>query len=262
MGTTTGKPLDGKTALVTGGSRGLGRAIAVRLGRDGASVAVHYNSNEAAAKETVTEIEQLGATAFAIGAELGIEGDADRLFATFDAEATRRDLEPALDILVNNAGIVVPGPIGATDRATFQRQFDVNVAGPFFVTQQAIDRLRDDGRIVNISSGLSQITRADFVVYSMSKGAIDVFSRSLAQQLGPRGITVNTVAPGVVDTDMNASWLRGNAEMQAYAAGMSVLGRVGEPEDIADVVAFLVSPDGRWVTGHWVDVTGGGLVTA
>ncbi|QCX79023.1 Pyridoxal 4-dehydrogenase [Streptomyces sp. YIM 121038] len=248
--------LAGRTALVTGGSRGIGRGIAERLGRDGARVAVHYGSNAAAAKETVAAIERAGGSAFAIGAHLGTPGDAQALWSAFDAHAD------GLDILVNNAGIGTSHPFADTDEAEFDRLFAVNAKAPYFITQLGAERLRDGGRIINISSGVSRAAvMPDIMTYAMTKGALDVFTRNLSKVLGPRGITVNSVAPGVVDTDINAAWLRGeeNKEAWAGAAALSALGKVGTVEDIADVVAFLASPDGRWVTGQWLDATGGSL---
>ncbi|GAA2736235.1 SDR family oxidoreductase [Streptomyces nogalater] len=249
MGTLTGK-----TALVTGGSRGIGRAIAERLGRDGARVAVHYGTNEEAAGETVAAIESAGGSAFAIGVELGTPGDAERLWAEFDRQAD------GVDILVNNAGIAAAHPFEEIEEKEYDRLFAVNVKAPFFLTRLGADRLRDGGRVVNISSGLARAaTMPHLLAYSMTKGALDVLTRDLSKLLGPRGITVNSVAPGIIDTDINASWLRANDEAWQGAAAISALGRVGTPADVADVVAFLASDDGRWVTGHWLDATGGSL---
>ncbi|MFE5241946.1 MULTISPECIES: SDR family oxidoreductase [unclassified Streptomyces] len=246
--------LTGKTALVTGGSRGIGRGIAERLGRDGATVGVHYGSNEAAAKETVATIEATGGTAFAIRAELGTPGDAAALWTAFDQHAN------GLDILVNNAGIGTSRAFAEIEEAEYDRLFAVNTKAPFFLTRLGADRLRDGGRVINISTGLTHTTvMPDLIAYLMSKSALDVFTTHLSKVLGGRGITVNAVAPGIVDTDVNADWLRADAEAWAGAAAMSALGRVGTPADIADVVAFLASDDGRWVTGHWIDVTGGSL---
>jgi NAD(P)-dependent dehydrogenase (short-subunit alcohol dehydrogenase family) len=252
----TFKRLEGKTALVTGGSRGIGRGIAERLGRDGARVAVHYGTNEAAAKEVVAVIEEAGGSAFAIGQELGASGAADALWAEFDRHAD------GLDILVNNAGIGTSESFGSIGEAAFDQLFSVNVRAPFFLAQSGADRLRDGGRVINISSGLARrAVMPELIAYAMTKGALDVFTRDLSKALGPRGITVNSVGPGVIDTDVNAGWLRGpeNAEAWAQAAAYSALGRVGEPSDVADVVAFLASEEGRWVTGHWLDATGGSL---
>ncbi|MEU2039204.1 SDR family oxidoreductase [Nocardia niwae] len=247
--------LTGKTALVTGSSRGIGRAIAERLGRDGARVAVHYNADEQAAKATVAAIEAAGGTAFAIRAELGLPGDAQALWAAFDAHAD------GLDILVNNAGTDgIREPIAGTDEAAFDRVFAINAKAPFFITRLGLERLRTGGRIVNISTGLTHgAYMPQLIAYTMTKAAIDSFTSVLAKEVGARGITVNAVAPGIIDTDMNAHWLR-NAETQAAVAAMSPLQRVGQAADVADVVGFLASDDARWVTGQWIDATGGGLL--
>lgn len=247
--------LTGKTAMVTGGSRGIGRAIAERLGRDGARVAVHYNGNEQAAKQVVGAIEAAGGSAFAIQAELGVPGDAQQLWAAFDAHAD------GVDIIVNNAGIDgIREPIEATDEASFDRVFAVNTKAPFFIVKHGLDRLRDGGRIVNVSTGLTHgAAMPQLIAYTMTKAAIDAFTANLAKHLGPRGITVNTVAPGVIDTDMNAGWLH-DAAAQEQVAQMSPLRRVGQAADVADVVGFLASGDSRWVTGQWIDATGGALL--
>ncbi|MCO5995454.1 glucose 1-dehydrogenase [Actinoallomurus sp. WRP9H-5] len=249
--------LEGRVALVTGGSRGIGRAIAERLARDGAAVAVAYARDEAAASETVERVRKDGGRAFALRAELGRHGDAARLWAAFDAAGADHAPEGRLDIIVNNAGIGRSAPLAALTEDEFDEVFAVNVRAPFFIVQQGLTRLRDGGRIINISSGAATIAMPEIIAYGSTKGALDTFTLNLAKELGPRGITVNSVAPGIVDTDVNASWLRGDPEAEAYAASLAALGRVGRPEDIADVVAFLASDDARWVTGRVVDATGG-----
>ncbi|MEU6417549.1 SDR family oxidoreductase [Streptomyces spiralis] len=246
--------LTGRTALVTGGGRGIGRGIAERLARDGARVAVHYGSNETAAKETVAAIEAAGGSAFAIGVELGRPDDAEALWEAFDRHAD------GLDILVNNAGIGTASPIEAIGEQEYDRVFAVNVKAPFFIVRHGLGRLRDGGRVINISSGLARTAvMPDKVAYAMTKGALDVFTRDLSKVLGPRGITVNSVAPGIIDTDNTAELLHGTPDGWARAAAISALGKVGSPADVADVVAFLASDAGRWVTGSWVDATGGSL---
>ncbi|TGB08919.1 SDR family oxidoreductase [Streptomyces sp. MZ04] len=240
--------LAGKTALVTGGSRGIGRGIAERLGRDGARVAVHYGSNETAAKETVAAIEREGGSAFAFGTELGVPGDAEALWTEFDRHAD------GLDILVNNAGIGLYSHVGEVQEADYDRVFAVNVKAPFFIIQKGLDRLRDGGRIINISSGVTRIAFPITIGYSMTKGALNVLTHTLAQDLGPRGITVNAVAPGIIETEM----MTGIPEdRQSEMAGYSTFGRIGQPADVADVVAFVASDDARWVTGQYIDATGG-----
>ncbi|MBW8736091.1 MAG: SDR family oxidoreductase [Streptomyces turgidiscabies] len=249
--------LTGRTALVTGASRGIGRGIAERLGRDGARVAVHYGRDEAAAKDTVASIEAAGGSAFTIGVELGRPGDAEAVWEAFDQRAD------GVDILVNNAGIGRSASIEAIeaiDEEEYDRVFAVNVKAPYFITKHGIDRLRDDGRIINISSGLARsAAMPDLTAYSMTKGALDVLSRDLSKLLGARGITVNSVAPGIIDTDGTSEMLRASEDAREEEAAISALGRVGVAADVADVVAFLASDGGRWMTGSWVDATGGSL---
>jgi NAD(P)-dependent dehydrogenase (short-subunit alcohol dehydrogenase family) len=244
--------LTGKTALVTGASRGIGRSIAARLAADGALVAVHYGSNEAAAKDSVAAIQRDGGQAFAVRAELGVDADLDALFAGLaDGLAGR-----PLDVLVNNAAII--SYTATIDKAT-QRDYDeafaVNVRAPLFITQRALPSIRDGGRIINVSSGVTWFATPE-IVYAMTKGALNVFSRSLAQSLGARRITVNTVSPGITETDMN-TWLTEDAEAAQRVAEIVALGRHGQPADIADAVAFFASDDSRWVTGQTLEVNGG-----
>lgn len=247
--------LTGKTALVTGGSRGIGRAIAERLGRDGARVGVHYNRDEAAAAQAVAVIEAAGGSAFAVRAELGVPGDAEALWSAFDTQAD------GVDILVNNAGIVELGTLAETTPEGFDRVFAVNARAPFFVTRLGLDRLRDGGRIVNVSTSYTLgHTDPGLIAYAMTKAALDLFTKNLAKDLGRRAITVNAVNPGAIDTDMNASWLRSDAAAQAAIAARSPLNRIGVPDDVAGIVAFLVSEDAGWVTGQTVDATGGALL--
>jgi len=243
--------LNGKTALVTGASRGIGRAIAQRLAADGALVAVHYGSNEAAAAETVEAIRADGGRAFPVRAELGVPGDVDTLFAGLEEGLA----EPRLDILVNNAATHA-GSIEKTTPEEFDRVFAVNVRAPFFIIQRALPLMGDGGRIVNISSADTRVALGMEISYAMTKGALNVLGRTLANSVGTRGITVNTVAPGVTVTDMNG-WLVNDPEMVAATAATIALDRLGRPDDIADVVAFLASHDARWVTGQIIDASGG-----
>jgi 3-oxoacyl-[acyl-carrier protein] reductase len=244
--------LTGKTALVTGASRGIGRAIAQRLAAEGALVAVHYGSNDAAAAETIEAIRAAGGEAFSVRAELGVDNDVETLFAKLVDGLDGRPL----DILVNNAAI---STYDATiDKATpeqFDREFAINVKAPFFITQRALPLLRDGGRIINISSGVTWFATPQ-IVYSMTKGALNVLGRSLANILGERGITVNTVSPGVTDTDMN-SWLHESEDAPTGFTDITALDRIGEASEIADAVAFFASGDSRWVTGQNLDVNGG-----
>jgi 3-oxoacyl-[acyl-carrier protein] reductase len=257
----TNRALTDKIALVTGAGRGIGRGIAERLARDGALVGVHYGHSEAAALEVVAEIRKNGGRAFPVGAELGVPGDADAVFAAFDA-GVREQTEVAadagvpLDILVNNAGVSGSGPIGQTVPEVFDRMIAVNAKAPLFLVQGALPRMRDGGRVINISSLASRHSFPESVAYAMSKGALDTLTLCLAKELAGRGITVNTVGPGFIETDMNAR-RRATPEARAALAARSVFDRIGKPSDVADVVAFLASDDSRWLTGQYLEVSGG-----
>ncbi|GAA3222626.1 SDR family NAD(P)-dependent oxidoreductase [Nonomuraea helvata] len=244
--------LAGKTALVTGGSRGIGRAVALRLAADGAEVAVHYGGNEEAAKETVARIEEAGGRAFAIRARFGDVSATDQLFEGLTAGLAGR----GLDILVNNAGIASVNPISQVTPEELDRLLAINVATPFFVIQRALPLLNDGGRIINMGSTASRFAVTMQIGYTITKAALESMAPTLANELGRRGITVNTVAPGAVRTDMTAGY-NSLPEVVAELEGITALGRLGEPEDVADVVGFLAGPQGRWVTGQTVDVSGG-----
>jgi 3-oxoacyl-[acyl-carrier protein] reductase len=242
--------LTGKTALVTGASRGIGQAIARRLAEDGAQVAVHYSGNVDGAKETVEAILASGGEAFSVHAEFGVDGDVDLLLEqVWDGLAGR-----SLDILVNNAAWF-GGTVEDVTPETFDLCCATNMRAPLFLILQALPRMSDGGHIVNLSSSVTRMVVPE-IAYSMSKGAIDVMTRSLAPHLGKRNITINAVSPGVTDTRWNA-WVHTDEDRAGQLADMTALGRVGEPEDIAAVVAFLASDEARWVTGHVLDASGG-----
>ncbi|WP_433179114.1 SDR family NAD(P)-dependent oxidoreductase [Actinoallomurus sp. CA-150999] len=244
--------LTGKTALVTGGSRGIGRAVALRLAAEGALVAVHYGNNDAAAKETVARIEEAGGRAFTVQARFGDDGAVDRLFEGLTAGLAGR----GLDILVNNAGIGPVSPIAQVTPEELDRLLTINVTTPFFVIQRALPLLNDGGRIINMGSTASRFAVSIQIGYTISKAALESMAPTLANELGRRGITVNTVAPGAVRTDLTAGYTS-IPEVVAELEAITALGRLGEPEDVADVVGFLAGPQGRWVTGQTVDVSGG-----
>ncbi|WP_098898339.1 SDR family oxidoreductase [Streptomyces sp. st77] len=247
--------LGGRTALVTGGSRGIGRAVALRLAGEGALVAVHYGGNEAAATETVRLIAEAGGRAFVVGALFGEAGAVDLLFEGLATGLKDHGAE-GLDILVNNAGVHSIGSIGQLTEEEFARVLAINVSTPVFVVQRALPLLRDGGRIVNIGSAATRIANPVQIGYTVSKAALAALGPSLANELGRRGITVNTVEPGVVQTDLIGDYA---AVPEAVAAleSITALGRMGRPEDIADVVGFLAGPQGRWVTGQTIDASGG-----
>jgi NAD(P)-dependent dehydrogenase (short-subunit alcohol dehydrogenase family) len=244
--------LTGRTALVTGASRGIGQAIAVRLAADGALVAVHYGVDEAGANETVERIEAARGTAFTVGAVLGGAGDVDALFDRLEPGLAGRPL----DILVNNAAAPPAGPIDSTTPAQFDHLFAVNVKAPYFIIQRALPLLRDGGRIISISSVATRMANATQTSFAMTKGAVETMSMTLANQLGVRGITVNAVAPGATRTATNGSIFEAPG-LAEHIGGITALNRLGRADDIADVVAFLASDDARWITGQVLDVSGG-----
>jgi NAD(P)-dependent dehydrogenase (short-subunit alcohol dehydrogenase family) len=246
----------GKTALVTGGSRGIGRSTAERLGREGALVAVHYGSNAGAADDTVASIQAAGGSAFAIQSDLAADRGAEQLWSDFDKQVRSHAERPGLDILVNNAGITTYEAIEQVTEESYDRIFAINTRSPFFVVQRGLDRLRDGGRIINVTSSTSRTAVPDIIAYAMTKGALDAFTRTLAKQLGARGITVNGVSCAYVVTDMTA-WLDNLPDVKRSVEETSVFGRGGQPGDIADVIGFLASDEARWVTAHIIDATGG-----
>ena len=241
--------LTGKVAIVTGASRGIGAAIAKRLARDGAIVVITYAKQEAAALATSRAIEEAGGEVESVRSDMSSLNEVRSLFAETVANYGR------LDILVNNAGIAQFVPLAQIDEDHYARLFDVNVRGPLFAMQEAAKVMASPGRIVNISSGAAQAAPPRSGVYAASKAALETLTRSFAGELGPQGITVNAVSPGITETDMLTENIPAAVQQQMIAN--TALGRLGTPDDIADVVAFLVSEDARWVTGQVIGASGG-----
>jgi 3-oxoacyl-[acyl-carrier protein] reductase len=249
--------LENKTALVTGSSRGIGRGIAERLGRDGALVAVHYTTNADAAELTTKAITGAGGRAFMVQAELGVPGDVDMLFAGLEAGLREHAGKVELDILVNCAGVMGGVAPEEITPEIFDRLVAVNAKAPLFIVQRALSIMPDGGRIINISSGLTRVANPQEIAYAMTKGAVEMIALHYAKLLGARHITVNSVAPGVTN---NGQPIFDVPEAMEQMSELSAFGRVGEPSDIADVVAFLASDDARWITGAFIDASGGSLL--
>ncbi|SIT46464.1 Uncharacterized oxidoreductase MexAM1_META1p0182 [Paraburkholderia piptadeniae] len=250
--------LSSKVAIVTGSSRGIGRAVARAFAREGAAlIGIHYASNADAAHATVREIEALGSKAVAIKADLSRGKEAtDSIWEQFRAAAIAATGEPRLDILVNNAGVAPAIPLSQTSESAFDEVLTINFKAPFFLIQAVADHIRDDGRIINVSTGFTRVAAPTHPAYAASKGALETLTLALAPEFGRRGITVNTVMPGVTETDMNAAWIT-VPEARANAEAMSVFSRVGQPDDVADVITFLATNEARWTTGQVIDATGG-----
>lgn len=219
-------------------------------------IVANYQKNAAAANAVVREIEAAGGEAFAIQGDVASKSGIHALFQSLDGELTKRRGDNRFDILVNNAGIGREGTVESMSEEAFDEVFNVNVKGPFFVTQQACSRLRTGGRIINLSSALSRNPYPRMTAYSMGKAAINHFTVILAADLGKRGITVNTIAPGLTATDFTAQ-TRQNPQVVQQIASHTALGRIGEVQDIAGVAAFLASDEAGWVTGQYIEVSGG-----
>jgi NAD(P)-dependent dehydrogenase (short-subunit alcohol dehydrogenase family) len=238
--------LQGQTALVTGASRGIGRAVALQLAKAGAELLLHYHSNQAAAQSVAKEI---GGSSRLLQADLRSPTEIDALVHSLG--------DTRLDILVNNAGLWGPTPLGSTSLETLETLLDVNVKGVFWLTQAALSHLRDGARIVNLSSIAGRIGRAGGrSVYGATKAAVDAFTRNWALELAPRRIRVNAVAPGYVETDMTAGYFA-DEKILKNAIDRQPFGRLARPEEVAEVVLFLCSPQSAWITGDSINLSGG-----
>ncbi|KPV55253.1 3-ketoacyl-ACP reductase [Paenibacillus sp. A3] len=243
------KPLEGKVAIVTGSSRGIGRVIAERLAGLGAKVAINYAGSPEKAAEAVAGIVQKGGQATAIRADLGKVSDIERLFAQTIAEYGK------VDILINNAGLMLNKPLSDVTEDVFEKQFAVNVKGTFFACQQAMKHMENNGRIVNFSTSVIGQMFPTYSVYAGTKGAVEQFTRQLSKEFGAKQITINAVAPGPVNTEL---FTAGKTEEQIEGTKkLNAFGRIGEPEDIADAVELLVSDKSQWITGQTLRVNGG-----
>lgn len=243
--------LSGKVAVVTGASKGIGASIAKTLGAEGASVVVNYASDKEGADKVVDAIKSAGGTAVAVGGNVGNAADADTIVNTAVENFGR------LDILVNNAGVYEFAPIGDITEEHYTRQFNTNVLGLLLVTKAASKHLGEGGSIINIGSAVTRITPPNSVVYAATKGAVDTITGVLSRELGPRKIRVNSVNPGMVETEGAIAGGFIGSDFQNETVAQTPLGRVGQPDDIANATVFLASDDSRWLTGEHVLASGG-----
>ena len=248
--------LENKIALVTGGSRGLGREMALKIAGKGNDVVLTYLRNKKKAEDLVEEIKALGQKAYALQLDTRSIAGFDRFFAQLTSTLKNDRENPKIDFLVNNAGTGIYKPFLETTESDFDEMMNVHLKGVYFLTQKAIPFLNDGGRIINISSGLARFSLPGSSAYASMKGGIDVFTRFLAKELAARKITANSVAPGAIATDFGGGENK-NEPKQTLVSNATALGRVGEPEDIGGIVAFLCSDDARWINGQRIEASGG-----
>jgi NAD(P)-dependent dehydrogenase (short-subunit alcohol dehydrogenase family) len=245
-----------KIAIITGGSRGLGRNTAVNLARRGVDILFTYRANEKEAESLIREVEAMGRKAASFALDTGevraLDGFVANVRKTLQAWSRDR-----FDYLVNNAGNSQHINIDQVTEADFDAVVNVHFKGVFFLTQKLLPLINDGGRIVNISSALARVSSPGSSVYGAAKGAVEVLTRYLAKELGPRGITANVVAPGAIQTDFSGGMVRDNPEVNKMVAGMTALGRAGVPDDIGPMIAALLSDENRWVNGQRIEVSGG-----
>lgn len=246
-----------KTALVTGGGRGLGRDAALNLAKNGINVILTYNNNREKAEEVKNEIISLGQKAWVFQLNTGDTNQFDSFLKEVSAALEKDTGSPKFDFLINNAGNSLYAGFADTTEEQFDSVMNVHFKGVYFLTQKALAYLNDGGRIINISSGLARVSLPGSSAYGSMKGAIEVLTRYMAQELGSRGIAANVVAPGAIATDFGGGRVRDNKELNDMVAGMTALGRAGVPEDIGGIVAFLCSEEGRWINGQRIEASGG-----
>lgn len=247
-------------ALITGGSRGLGRNTALHLAEKGVDVIFTFHSRANDAETVVREIEQRGARAAALQLDTADSTGFDDFAARLGALLQSQWQSDRFDFLINNAGVGINTPFAETSEQQFDQMMNIHLKGVFFLTQKLLPLIVDGGRIVNISSGLTRFVLPGYGAYAIMKGAVEVLSRYLAKELGARGIAVNTVAPGAVETDFNGGAVRDNTELNDMIAAQTALGRVGLPDDIGGAIASLLSNDNRWINAQRVEVSGGMFV--
>ncbi|MCA9617860.1 MAG: SDR family oxidoreductase [Myxococcales bacterium] len=244
-------------ALITGGSRGLGRSMAQHLARRGVDLVITYQSRSDAAEEVVAEARRADRRAVALRLDVGDSSSFAAFAEQLRGELAQRFEQDRFDYLVNNAGNGIHASFEGTTEAQFDELMRIHVKGPFFLTQALLPLLRDGGRILNVSSGLARFTLPGYAAYASMKGAVEVLTRYQAKELGARGITANTLAPGAIETDFGGGAVRDNPQINAMVASMTALGRAGLPDDIGAAVAALLGPECGWMTGQRIELSGG-----
>ncbi|RYZ22013.1 MAG: SDR family oxidoreductase [Chitinophagaceae bacterium] len=249
-----------KIALVTGGSRGLGKDMALQLAKKGFDIVLTYHSQEAEAEKVVKEIRTLGQRAFALPLDVSVSSDFKDFAQRFSSQLESAFQAKSFDALVNNAGVGLHADISDTSLEQFDSMVNIHLKAPFFLVQQLFPLLNKGGSIVNISSGLTRFSFTGYDAYASMKGGVETLTRYQAKYLGSKGIRVNTVAPGAIETDFGGGAVRDNPELNSMLSGMTALGRVGVADDIGAVVSFLCSDDAKWVNAQRIEVSGGMLV--
>lgn len=253
MNTSTTTPI----VLVTGASRGLGKNMALQAARHGIDVLLTYRSNRKEAEAVVAEIEKSGRRAAALQLDVAVASSFDTFVEQMRTVLKSKWQRDSFDFLVNNAGIGTHAAFSETTEAQFDELMNIHLKGPFFLTQKLLPLMVDGGRIINISSGLARFVMPGYAAYAAMKGAIEVLTRYQAKELGQRGIAVNVVAPGAIETDFGGGAVRDNKQLNDFVASQTALGRVGLPDDIGGVVASLLSPENRWINAQRIEASGG-----
>ncbi|MCK8521283.1 SDR family oxidoreductase [Aquimarina sp. D1M17] len=246
-----------KIALITGGSRGLGRSIALMLAKKGHDVIITYRSKKEEASEVVKAIESLGQKSVALPLDIGELSSLEDFKENFKQTLLNHFKSEHFDFLINNAGIGVSIPFEQVDMTTFDQFTNIHLKGVFFLTQHLLPLIQNGGRIINVSSATTRYYIPGYALYATIKGSIETFTKYLAQEIGARGITANVIAPGPVETDFNGGMVRDNQKINEVLSSKSALGRVGQPQDIGGIVAFLCSQESEWITGQRIEASGG-----
>lgn len=249
-----------KIALVTGGSRGLGKNMALHIAKKGLDVILTYNSKKNEAQEVVAEIEKIGQKAVALQLNVAEVSTFDSFYSEVNQALKQNFNREKFDFLVNNAGIGIYAPFAETTEEQFDTLVNIQLKGTFFMAQKALPLLADGGGIINVSTGLARFSLPGYSAYATMKGGVETLTKYQAKELGARGIRANVVAPGAIETDFGGGVVRDNSEVNAHIASTTALGRVGLPNDIGGVVAFLCTDDARWINAQRIEVSGGTLL--